>query len=395
VESIGKLHFRAVADPTGFAEQQLPMHVVGGAGDLLGSLRDGSAVLAKYRGHHENAGVGESTYSAYDREITAATVDWLANQALRFQDKPWVLFASLVCPHPPLIAPEDFYQLYPPEEMPWPVDHDPDKRPEHPAMADLRRFMGIDEPFSEDVVRRSISAYFGLCSFLDHNLGQILGALEASGLAETTRVIYSSDHGEANGNQGLLGKCNLYEGAIGVPLLMAGPGVPAGRVVAETVSHVDLFPTLVEGAGGQLLDQDADLPGRSLWPAIAGGARAGAVFAEYHAAGSRTGSFMVRDGHMKLIYYMNMPPQFFDLATDLEETHDLAQDPTQREALARLEGLLRAICDPEAVDSRAKADQRAKMDHWGGPEAIKAEGMLVYTPPPGAVPDIQGRAGEP
>jgi choline-sulfatase len=104
---------------------------------------------------------------------------------------------------------------------------------------------------------------------------------------------------------------------------------------------------------------------------------------------------MVRDGHMKLIYHVNMPSQLFDLATDPEETIDLSQDSAQGEGLARLEDLLRAICDPEAVDSRAKVDQRAKMDHWGGPEAIKAEGMLVYTPPPGAAPDIQGRADEP
>ncbi len=92
---------------------------------------------------------------------------------------------------------------------------------------------------------------------------------------------------------------------------------------------------------------------------------------------------------------MNLPPQLFCLLSDPRETRDLAPDPDQRDTLVRLEGLLRAICDPEAVDRRAKADQRAKMDHWGGAEAIKAEGMLVYTPPPGADPDIQGRTGEP
>jgi choline-sulfatase len=244
-------------------------------------------------------------------------------------------------------------------------------------------------------LRRIGAGYLALIAHLDEKIGWVMAALEDLGLLETTRVLYTSDHGEMAGSHGLLGKCNLYEGAIGVSLLIAGPDVPAGRVVAETVSHVDLFPTLVEGAGGQLLDQDAGLPGRSLWPAIAGGERARTVFAEYHAAGSRVGAFMVRDSHLKLIFHVNMPPQLFDLEADTEETHDLAQDPAQRETLARLEGVLRAICDPEAVDRRAKADQRAKMDYWGGPEAIKEEGMLVYTPPPGAAPDIQGRAGEP
>jgi choline-sulfatase len=244
-------------------------------------------------------------------------------------------------------------------------------------------------------LRRIGAGYLALIAHLDEQVGRVMAALEDLGLLETTRVLYTSDHGEMAGSHGLLGKCNLYEGAIGVPLLIAGPEIPAGRVVTENVSHVDLFPTLVKGAGGQLLAQDADLPGRSLWPAVTGDDRARGVFAEYHAAGSRAGAFMVRDGHMKLIYHVNLPPQLFCLLNDPQETRDLAPDPDQRDTLARLEGLLRAICDPEAVDRRAKADQRAKMDHWGGAEAIKAEGMLVYTPPPGADPDIQGRTGAP
>ena len=128
------------------------------------------------------------------------------------------------------------------------------------------------------------------------------------------------------------------------------------------------------------------VPGRSLWPAIEGNERPAPAFAEYHAAGSKAGSFMLRDGDLKLIYHVGMPVQLFDLAADVDETHDLG--PTHPE-VARLEALLRAICNPEAVDARAKTDQRAWVEHWGGREAVTSSGALVFTPPPGVAAEIE------
>jgi arylsulfatase A-like enzyme len=372
------------------------MHILGAKGGvamLLRGIDDEQENVGQWQLYLEQSGAGETPYQDFDRKISDRAIRWLREES-RGRDRPWVLHVSYVSPHPPFLVPQRLLDLFPLERIPLPPLAAPEARPEHPALQHLRRVMAWGDLRPEDL-RRIGAGYLALIAHLDEEIGRVMAALEDLGLLETTRVLYTSDHGEMAGSHGLLGKCNLYEGAIGVPLLIAGPGVPAGRVVAENASHVDLFPTLVEGAGGQLLDQDTDLPGTSLWPAITGGKRARRVFAEYHAAGSRTGSFMVRDGHMKLIYHVNMSSQLFDLAVDPEEIHDLAREPAQRETLARMEVLLRAICDPEDVDRRAKADQRAKMDHWGGPEAIKAEGMLVYTPPPGAAPHIQGRAGAP
>ncbi len=401
VASVGKLHYRSSEDDNGFSEELLPMHILGAKGGVSMLLRaiDGEPEnLGQWQLYLEKSGVGETQYQDFDRKISDRAIRWLREDGRgrgrdRDRDRPWVLHVSYVSPHPPFLVPKRLLELFPPDQIDLPPLSSPEARPDHPALRHLRRVMAWGDLRPEDL-RRIGAGYLALIAHLDEQVGRVMAALEDLGLLETTRVLYTSDHGEMAGSHGLLGKCNLYEGAIGVPLLIAGPEVPAGRVVTENVSHVDLFPTLVKGAGGQLLDQDADLPGRSLWPAVAGDDRARGVFAEYHAAGSRAGAFMVRDGHMKLIYYVNLPPQLFCLLNDPQETRDLAPDPDQRDTLARLEGLLRAICDPEAVDRRAKADQRAKMDHWGGAEAIKAEGMLVYTPPPGADPDIQGRTGE-
>jgi choline-sulfatase len=186
-----------------------------------------------------------------------------------------------------------------------------------------------------------------------------------------------------HGSHGLLGKCNLYEGAIAVPLLMAGPGIPEGMVVDEITSHVDLFPTLVESSGVAIDAVDASLPGKSLWPALDGATEQRVGFAEYHAAMSLNGSFMLREGDLKLIYHVDMPCQLFDLAHDPDEVEDLAGRVEMADTVARLETQLRAICNPETVDRQAKADQFAKMGYWGGKAAVLAEGQLVITPPPG------------
>jgi choline-sulfatase len=152
-------------------------------------------------------------------------------------------------------------------------------------------------------------------------------------------------------------------------------------VVQQHASHVDLFPTLVAGAGGRLADADADLPGIDLWPAIGGHETPRSTFAEYHAQGSKAGAFVLRDGDLKLIYHVGMPAQLFDLARDPDELQDLATSSPDK--VNALEQKLRTICDPEAVDARAKADQRKAADAWGGAARLLGETQILFTPPPG------------
>ena len=381
--SIGKLHYRSTSDPNGWSEERLPMHVVAGLGDLMGTVRDSRARHRKFRGYHEEAGPGESTYSLYDRNIAAEAVRWLKEEAPGHRDKPWALFVSLVCPHPPLKAPDDFYALYPPQTVPWPTDHDPGDRPEHPADRDLREFFDIATPFPEDVVRRSVAAYFGLCSFLDHHVGVLLDTVEEAGLMDSTRVLYTSDHGEMNGEKGIWGKCIMYEPSVGVPMILAGDGVPVGASVATPVSLVDVFPTVRDGVGLAAPDEDRVLRGRSLID-IAGGADGDRpAFAEFHAAGSTTASFMVRQGDLKYIHHVGYRPQLFDMATDPREKNDLGDDPTFAAERRDMEALLRAMVDPDAVNARAKADQAARLAAVGGADTALARGSFGYTPAPG------------
>ena len=109
------------------------------------------------------------------------------------------------------------------------------------------------------------------------------------------------------------------------------------------------------------------------------------MFSEYHAAASPSAAFMLRRGNRKLIHYVGYEPELFDLAADPEETADLA--PSDRATVAEYEAILRAICDPELVDRRAKDDQNALTDRYGGPEAAFKTGTPGATPVPGQAPE--------
>lgn len=384
VESIGKLHFRSESDPTGFDMQHLPMHVAEGGGALLGLLRDDTAVLKKYRGYHEDAGPGDSPYTEYDRKIAKRAAEWIHARAAMDADKPWVGMVSFVCPHPPLQCPPEFYAMYPPEDMPLPYLLNPGERPDHPALRTHRHFQGCDEPFSDDVVRRSVSAYYGLCSFLDHNVGLVLKALADSGMADETRVIYTSDHGEANGNQGLWGKYNMYEDSVGVPMIMTGEGIARGQVVDTPVSHVDLYQTILASVGApDYAADDTAMPGKSLFQLAAQPDPDRVVFSEYHAAAANTAVYMIRKGQYKFVYYVDLPNQLFDLESDPDERVNLADDSGFASVCAEYEAILRAVLDPEGTDALARSDQSARIVANGGRDAIRGRGAFGATPVPG------------
>jgi choline-sulfatase len=384
--AIGKLHFRSADDDNGFTEEIMPLHVVDGIGDPMGWLRDPLPVRKAALRLGADAGRGDSSYQQYDDKITAAAIDWLKARASSQDGKPWVLFVSLVCPHFPLIARPEWYDLYPEAEIPWPALYAPEERPLHPYVAAIRECQVYDKGFDEVKLRRAIAAYFGLVSKIDHHIGQLVDTLAASGLAATTRVLYSSDHGDNLGARGLWGKSTMYEESAGVPMILAGPEVPQGFVCPEPVSLVDAFPTIIAGAGLAPHPDDRELPGASLFDIVRGVAPRRTILSEYHAAGAATGAFMIRKGPFKYVYYAGMPPQLFDLDADPQEARDLAAEPGYRGLLAQCEWELRRVVDPDAADALAKADQAARIAAFGGREAILARGSFGYSPTPGTKP---------
>ena len=381
VASIGKLHYRSPEDDAGFSEIQHPIYVPDGQGDVIGLLRKNGRPRKAASAMAEKAGSGSSGYSDFDNRVAGAAANWLTNRPAA-SAKPWVLYVSFVLPHFPLIAPKEFFDMYADVPIPMPDQYDPAERPSHPGVDAYRTSFNYDDYFDEKTLRVALQAYYGMCSFLDHNVGRVLSALSEAGLEDDTLVIYASDHGESLGNRGLWGKSVFYEDSAAIPMMMAGPGVATGTRCATPVSLVDIYPTVVQVAGGTLDERERTLPGSDLRDLARETDPTRVAFSEYHAAGSTAGGFMLRKGDWKLIYYVGHPPQLFNLAQDPREASDLSGQERTAAIQAELEAELRRIVDPEVADAMAFSDQAKRIEQLGGVEAIRAKAEIGFTPAP-------------
>ncbi|MEM6462224.1 MAG: sulfatase-like hydrolase/transferase [Pseudomonadota bacterium] len=381
VESIGKLHYRSEEDPAGFDVEHIPMMVAGGVGMVWASIRkEDERVIGEGRMLGDYIGPGDSKYTDYDRAVTKRTAEWLENRAASDDDRPWCLYVGLVAPHFPLVVPRQYYDLYPLDRLPDVKLHPENGHARHPWVEKQNAMNDSDAKFADAQERlRAIASYFGLCSWLDHNVGEILSALEASGMMDDTTIVYTSDHGDNVGARGLWGKSNLYLESVAVPMIMAGPAIPVGTCNTP-VSLIDLSQTIAAHFGTGIHGADGI---RSLKTIAAEEHDLNRpIFSEYHAAGAVSGAFMLKKGRWKFHYYVGFPSELFDLETDPEETRNLADDPAHAGTLALMEDALREICDPEATDERAFADQAALIERVGGREAALKLGAAGATPAP-------------
>lgn len=394
VTSIGKLHYRSDEDDNGFTESRLALHCpYDGLGDLAGlvkrvlkddeSIRKDEALSDRYcRETVLAAGPGESSYIRYDLEVAEEAQRFIKEEASSF-DKPFALLIGFVSPHFPLIVPQQYFDMYPLEDIEIPVQYPLAKRPMHPVIQDLRSYLEVADELDELTVRRAIAAYYGLCTFLDDQIGKVLKALEETGLNENTRIIYTSDHGDMVGEKGCWLKHTMYEQSVGIPFIMSGPDLPKGKVVDTNVTLVDCYPTIIESVGVAMDEDDKDLPGTSLLPYAKGDSLPQRIaFSEYNAPGTDYGVFMIRNDRYKYVYYVNYQPQLFDLIEDPNELNDLAVDPEYKSVLEELEKELRKICDPETVDFFAQRDQKRRFIELGGRKIINKCAQFPFSPPP-------------
>ncbi|NKB57771.1 MAG: sulfatase-like hydrolase/transferase [Alphaproteobacteria bacterium] len=384
-DTIGKLHYRKEEDPLGIDEQHNAMHIIDGIGMVWGSIRDPLPTrtgLAGPKRLFRKIGPGVSNYNLYDRQCANDACNWLKRHA---DAEPWVLYVGFVAPHFPFVVPKHYLDLYPLDAIPFPKLLPRTGYQQHPWIKEAEAFVGQDPFFESDEQRLlAMAAYFGLCTFMDEQVGLVLDMLEDTGLADSTRVVYTSDHGDNLGARGLWGKSTLYEEATKIPMIVAGPDVPTGKVSETPVNLVDIYQTVLDGADLSPDDEEMTLPGRSLFELASGASEPERIaFSEYHAVGAPSAAFMLRMGHYKYHHYVGFPPELFDLETDPEELTDLAADPAHTATLAKCEAALRVMLDPDAIDKAAKADQAALIERFGGREAAMNFGAPGATPVPG------------
>lgn len=380
--SIGKLHFRSTDDDNGFTEEILPLHIKDGKGWVHGLLRDELDIFDASE-FAASIGPGDDPYTQFDREVCEATTEWLTERSGDSPGTdPWALYVSFLRPHYPLTCPEEFYNLYEPDELPPPREPNAGSGVNHPVLQHMRQTCDFDAPFDDEARRIAVASYYGLCSFVDKQVGNILDTLYATGLDKNTTIIFTSDHGECLGDRGFWTKMVMYEEAAAVPLIIAGPNVTES-VCTAPVSLIDIYPTVLELGGVESSIGD-DAPGHAV--SFLETARTNdnqrSVISEYHDYGAQTGMFMLRRERWKLVVYPGYPSQLYDLQDDPGETCDLAQNPDSMRLIEDLYRDLQLILDPETVNRQAFSDQAQRIRELGGRNAILAMSNFDHTPVP-------------
>ena len=261
----------------------------------------------------------------YDDEVAHRAVRKLRDLARSTSEQPFFLTVSFTHPHDPWELRPRYWKHYDPGAIDLPAVGRIPRAEADPHSLRLREMAGIDDvELTDEQVRTARHGYYAAISYVDERIGEVLGALAESGLRDETIVLFTADHGEMLGERGLWYKMAFFEPAAHVPLIVSAPGRLAARRVAEPVSLLDIAPTLIDLCE---LESAVALDGRSLGPALAGGALAASdVMAEYLAEGVRSPALMLRRGRFKYIWCEDDPEQLYDLESDPRELVNLADD---------------------------------------------------------------------
>jgi len=295
---------------------------------------------------------GEYPQEARRRRKGTHSSELFSDEAVRFLsehqgDAPFFMYVAYMAPHDPRTMPRKYLDMYDPAEIPLPENF----LPEHPfdngelAVRDEKLAAFPREP---DEIRQHLAEYYAMITHADAEMGRVLDALRESGHSEDTIVVFAGDNGLALGRHGLMGKQNMYEHSVHVPLVMSGPGIPEGEERPARCYLLDIYPTLCEMSGTPIPDS---VEGKSLVPVLEDPALVGR---ETLLFAYRDLQRSVSDGRHKLIEYVVdgvRTTQLFDLQADPLEMHDLAGDRARSGQVEEFRGKLRVWRD--------------ELDDWG------------------------------
>lgn len=257
-----------------------------------------------------------------------------ADEAIAFltQHKtgPFFCYIPFDGPHDPHIVPADFPVHYDPNLIPLP----PNFLTQHPfdnGEMTVRDEALLSWPREEKATRQMLADYYRYISYLDFQMGRVLACLDQSSHAKNTLVIFAADSGVARGSHGLIGKQNLYEHSVRVPVIIKGPGVVANQKTRAMCYLFDLFPTLGEVCRVPAPDSSEGISFRLVFADPQKPARDSLFFAY------RNLQRGIRQDQWKLIRYPQIHRnQLFNLETDPQEIHDLSRLPEHKERVAQM-----------------------------------------------------------
>lgn len=264
----------------------------------------------------------EGKYSKEDLQIgeqhsselfTDAAIDYLKNAE---KDHPFFLYVAYTAPHDPRTAPKEYHDLYDPKEIEIP----PNFMPKHPfdnGELHVRDEYLADFPRTKEDIQQHIANYYAMITHLDAQIGRLLQTLEDIGEKENTIIVYTADHGLSIGQHGLMGKQNLYDHSIRIPLLICGPELPKNQRIDALTYQIDIFPTLCAMAE---IPIPKTVDGKNLLPLIHGEKEK--VY-DYLYSVYRNYQRMVKNKEWKLIRYYRENGQ----GTDLVQLFNIHEDP--------------------------------------------------------------------
>jgi len=263
------------------------------------------------------------TYSSYLYAQT--TIDFLSSREAK--ENPFFCYVAFTSPHDPRTPTEKYANKYDPSKISLP----PNFLPEHPfnnGDLNVRDENLLPHPRTEKAIKEDIAAYYGMISELDEQIGRIMATLEKEGFLKNTLIVFAGDNGLAMGQHGLLGKQNLYEHSIRVPMIFSGPGIPKNVRNNSFVYLSDITPTIydylkikapktVEAKSLQAIIRD---PTKAVREQI------------YNVYGHWSRSLKTKDGYKLILYNVDgvLTSQLFNLKTDPWEKNNLAQDKSQQ-----------------------------------------------------------------
>jgi choline-sulfatase len=317
---------------------------------------------------HHSGPCSASLQLDYDEETTSLGLRALRDltRSSGRSGNPFFLCVSLTHPHDPYHITPEFWDLYRHDEVPPPSVPATPMGDLHPFNQWLQIHHEVDRyPPSRETVQMTRHAYLAMVSYVDAKVGELLAELKRLGIEKDTVVLFTSDHGDMQGEHGMWFKRTFYEDSMRVPLIFSAPGIIRENVRVDTpVSLVDLFPTLT--ALGEAPDEwpgREDLDGNNLAPFLRGDApgKLKPMLAEYLGEGVLEPMRMTRNERYKYVHVAHHEPLLFDLQADPGETNNLSGDPALQAVERTLRDAVLQDWNDDAVKTTVMRNQQQRL----------------------------------
>jgi choline-sulfatase len=365
----GKMHFVGPDQLHGF-EQRLTKDIHTAAFDLTPDWT---------KGVYHNHGTGVQRLKQpgkmeinnnldYDEKVLHRTLEQIRTFKRRKEEeqRPFFLCSSFFHPHDPFHITEKYWNMYEDTDIPMPEISGEDLQDMHPFNQWIQTHHELDIcELSEEEIHKNRRAYYGMVTYFDDKVGQIVDELERLSMTDDTIIVVTSDHGEMLGEHGMWFKRTFYDPATKVPLVISYPEhFHAGKRVSEVVSLVDLGPTFMTLADVPDCDKWVqEMDGDSFEQLLIGDDKdwKDEMISEYYGEGPVEPMITIRKGRYKYVYVHQHEPLLFDLVKDPHETNNLAYSAEHKQILDEFHDRITSQFDMEKLKKNIILSQQKRI----------------------------------